>query len=408
MSSTSVTGPKQDSTPSTEPKTPLRVLVVEDDPFTLTIMQKRLTMGGYNLATATNGREGLELVETFKPDLIISDWMMPEMDGREFCARVKGSPLGASIYFILLTAKDRYEDKVSALDTGADEYLVKPCDGRELMARLRAAERILRLQRELSQSNNRLQSALKRINAELEATSLIQRRLLPQALPEVPGYSFAAHYQPSTECSGDFYDLLLLKDGKLGIAIGDVSGHGTPAMVAMAVTHMLLHLEAEQAPDPATLLFNLNNKMFAHLPTDQYVTVFYGILDPVTGHFVYSSAGHNPPLLADYKTGQFDFLRGCEGFPIKLIAPNMAYDNHELDLAPSQHLVLYTDGLPEALNEQSLPFGSEGLVASIQQTEDRSPRGIMEKVLADLNQFMKGQQLEDDLSMLVISRIQAG
>jgi len=325
----------------------LRVLIVEDDPFTLTILHKRLSMGGYTVATATNGREGLAQVEEFKPDLIISDWMMPELDGREFCARVKKDDNGRSIYFILLTAKDKHEDKVLALDTGADEYLVKPCDGQELMARLRAAERILRLQQNFSLSNERLQAALERINAELEASSKIQRCLLPKDLPKIDGYGFAAHYQPSTECSGDFYEVFPLQGGLLGIAIGDVSGHGAPSMVMMALTHTLLHQEALHSLDPARVLFNLNNQMCTYLPTDQYVTVFYGILDPASGLLTYSSAGHNPPLKIDYGRQQFEFLSGCEGFPIKLIGPNMEYESSMIQIEPGQQLILYTDGLLE-------------------------------------------------------------
>ena len=384
---------------------PLRILIVEDDPFTLTIMQKRVTLGGYDVVTAVNGLLGLEQVEAFHPDLIISDWMMPEMDGQEFCERVKANTRGQSIYFILLTAKDKYEDKVSALDTGADEYLVKPCDGRELMARIRAAERILRLQKQLSRSNQDLQQALKRINAELEATSMIQRRLLPQSLPKVPGLDFAAHYQPSTECSGDFYDALALPDGRLALVIGDVSGHGTPAMVAMALIHMLVHQEAMISPDPATLLFNLNNKMCAFLPTDQYVTVFYGILDPTTGQLIYSSAGHNPPLKVDDETHQCEFLSGCEGFPIKLIGPGMTYENREIHLTSSQHLILYTDGLIEGFNPEGDEFGSAGVTQCLQKNWNHNPHKIIEMLLEDLHQFINGHPLEDDLSLFIVSLV---
>jgi sigma-B regulation protein RsbU (phosphoserine phosphatase) len=237
---------------------PVRVLIVEDDPFTLTILKKRLAKAKYIVETATNGREGLEKADIFHPELILSDWMMPEMDGCEFCARIKRreqNGVNATIYFILLTAKGEDGDKVKALDTGVDEYLVKPCDGEELMARLRAAERIIRLRQTLSQRNHELQQAIGRINKELQATSEIQRNMLPQQLPEIPEYQFGAYYQPSTECSGDFYDVLELGDGRLGITIGDVSGHGAPAMVAMSMSRMLLRMESSQTDDPATLLF---------------------------------------------------------------------------------------------------------------------------------------------------------
>jgi serine phosphatase RsbU (regulator of sigma subunit) len=386
------------------PAAPLRVLIAEDDPFTLTILQKRIAIGGYNVATATNGAQGLRMVEEFKPDLILSDWMMPELDGREFCRQIKDNPATRSIYFILLTARDKHEDKISALDTGADEYLIKPCDGQELMARLRAAERILRLQQELSASNGKLQQALHRINLELEATSRIQRAMLPQHLPVIDGYSFAAHYQPSTECSGDFYDLIPLPDGQLGVVIGDVSGHGAPAMVTMALTHLLLQQEAPRRSSPADLLAAINNQMCAHLATEQYLTMFYGILNLYTGELVYSSSGHNPPLQIDYSRPTFDFLDGCAGFPIKLIGPDMVYDNQKITIEHGQHLLLYTDGLLEAINPSDELYGQAGLLRSLGQCVDHHPAGMVKTVLADLNHYLQGQMPEDDLSLLIIHR----
>jgi sigma-B regulation protein RsbU (phosphoserine phosphatase) len=270
---------------------------------------------------------------------------------------------------------------------------------------MRRSTRTLRLQNELSLSNDRLQRALNRINAELEATGEIQRRLLPLALPSVQGYCFAAHYQPSTECSGDFYDVLPLPDGRLGIAIGDVSGHGTPSMVAMAVTHMLMHVEDKQIMmNPEEMLFHLNNKMSNHLPTDQYATLFYGVLDPASGRLVYSSAGHNPPLLADFSRMKYDFLPGCEGFPIKLIGPNMKYGNSEIELAPGQQLILYTDGLIEARNDQGVLFGPEGLVESVSRVQSTSPQRMLDWILSDLTVHLKTRQLEDDLSLLIVGR----
>jgi sigma-B regulation protein RsbU (phosphoserine phosphatase) len=382
----------------------LRVLLVEDDPFTLRILHKRLQAGGYQIETATNGCEALDKADVFKPQLILSDWMMPEMDGVELCAQIRKRPGGKSIYFILLTARDKNEDKVSAFDTGADEYLVKPCDGKELMARLRAADRLLRLQTELARSNGELQKAYRRINDEMQATSHIQRSMLPQSLPEVPGYRFAAHYQPSTECSGDFYDLLALEEGRLGIVIGDVSGHGAPAMVAMALTRMLVRMEASRAADPAALLFRVNNLLFEYLPTGQYATMFYGVLDPATGELVYSSAGHNPPLCVDRLGRAAEYLTGCEGFPLKLVGSNMPYETSRLRLAPQQQLILYTDGLVETFNMENEPYGAENLTAMAMRLIDEAPMPLIHSILKDLDQFRGAHPFDDDLSLLIVSR----
>lgn len=382
----------------------LRVLIIEDDAFTLTILKKRLLQGGYEVRTATNGVEGWEVYEAFKPHLVLSDWMMPEMDGRELCRKIKQNPNGHPVYFILLTARDKHDDIVTALDTGADEYLVKPCEGTELMARMRAAERILRLQRELTHSNRHLQRAMKRINQELQASSEIQRSLLPQGLPQREGYAFAAHYQPSYECSGDFYDLLPLEDGRLCLTIGDVSGHGTPAMVAMAVTHTLLHQEIRRFSDPAGLLARINTLMFQRLPTGQYATMFVGVLEPETGRLIYSSAGHNPPLQVDHADRRATFLPNCEGFPIKLVDPEADYQNYECRIEPGQSLVMYTDGILDGVNPESDRFGAERLKQLLEEIPCQDPRQIIELMMTRLKLFMKGGDLADDLSILAVCR----
>src|SRR5262249_9735630 len=123
----------------------IRILIVEDDPFFQRVLLKRLTAEGYQVQTASDGREGMKAIVSFEPDLVISDWMMPQVDGLELCQSVKTGLLEAAPYFILLTAKGEISDKLLALDTGADDYLVKPCDQGELMARVRAGLRIVLL-----------------------------------------------------------------------------------------------------------------------------------------------------------------------------------------------------------------------------------------------------------------------
>ena len=134
----------------------VRILVVEDDPFFQRVLQKRLTMEGYQVFVASDGREGMKSIVACEPDLVISDWMMPEVDGLELCQSVKTGLREAAPYFILLTARGEINDKLLALETGADDYLVKPCDQGELMARIRAGLRIVSLTQDLRRSANDL------------------------------------------------------------------------------------------------------------------------------------------------------------------------------------------------------------------------------------------------------------
>lgn len=155
------------------PNAEIKVLVVEDDPFFQRVLQKRLQVEGYQVMAAGDGRDGMKAIVTFEPDLVISDWMMPEVDGLELCQSVKTGLREAAPYFILLTAKGELSDKLLGLETGADDYLVKPCDQAELMARVRAGLRIVLLTQDLRRAAEELRLA----QAELEAV-----RAMPPAL----------------------------------------------------------------------------------------------------------------------------------------------------------------------------------------------------------------------------------
>lgn len=149
-----------------KPVSEVKILIVEDDPFFLRILHRRITSEGYQALTATDGREGMKAIVTHEPDVVISDWMMPEVDGLELCQSVKTGLREASPYFILLTAKGEITDKLLGLQTGADDYMTKPCDQNELMARVRAGVRIVSLTQEL----RRAVADLKVANAALEAS----------------------------------------------------------------------------------------------------------------------------------------------------------------------------------------------------------------------------------------------
>ena len=146
-----------------KPTSEVRILIVEDDPFFMRVLHRRIATEGYQVMTAADGREGMKAIVTFEPDLVVSDWMMPEVDGLELCQSVKTGLRDAAPYFILLTAKGEISEKLLGLQTGADDYLTKPCDHGELMARVRAGVRIVSLTQEL----RRTVADLKVTNAEL-------------------------------------------------------------------------------------------------------------------------------------------------------------------------------------------------------------------------------------------------
>jgi DNA-binding response OmpR family regulator len=175
----------------------IKVLVVEDDPFFQRVLVKRILAEGYQVFTAADGREGMKAIVSFEPDLVISDWMMPEVDGLELCQSVKTGLREVAPYFILLTAKGEISNKLLALDTGADDYLVKPCDQGELMARVRAGLRIVLLTQDLRATVEELHVA----NAELESARAEVERLSRETLP------ICAFCRRVRDSDGDWYTL---------------------------------------------------------------------------------------------------------------------------------------------------------------------------------------------------------
>jgi phosphoserine phosphatase RsbU/P len=175
----------------------IKVLVVEDDPFFQRVLSKRLQAEGYQVFCAGDGREGMKAIVSFEPDLVISDWMMPEVDGLELCQSVKTGLKEAAPYFILLTAKGEISNKLLALDTGADDYLVKPCDQGELMARVRAGLRIVILAQELRAAVEELHVA----NAELQSARSEVERLNHELLP------ICAFCRKVRDADGNWYTL---------------------------------------------------------------------------------------------------------------------------------------------------------------------------------------------------------
>jgi sigma-B regulation protein RsbU (phosphoserine phosphatase) len=158
-----------------KPAAEIRILVVEDDPFFQRVLTKRLEVEGYQVQTASDGREGMKAIVSFEPDLVLSDWMMPQVDGLELCQSVKTGLREAAPYFILLTARGEINDKLLGLETGADDYLVKPCDQGELMARVRAGLRIVLLTKDLRKSALERQDAdgeLARLREQLAARDI--------------------------------------------------------------------------------------------------------------------------------------------------------------------------------------------------------------------------------------------
>jgi sigma-B regulation protein RsbU (phosphoserine phosphatase) len=246
-----------------------------------------------------------------------------------------------------------------------------------------------------------LKQAYKMVEHELKVVADIQRSLLPQVLPTIPNLELAAYYRTSRWAGGDYYDFFPLPDGRWGILIADVSGHGTPAAVMMAITHSLAHSLPGPADPPAALLGYVNRQLSEHytVANEVFVTAFYGIYDPVQRTLTFSCAGHNPPRLKRCGGGSVYALEEVGGPPLGLFE-DLTYDQTTLELRPGDVLAFYTDGITEAMDAQSAQFGVDRLDDVLGRC-GLDAKAMVATVIDAVNQFTGDQPPEDDQTLLV-------
>jgi sigma-B regulation protein RsbU (phosphoserine phosphatase) len=247
-----------------------------------------------------------------------------------------------------------------------------------------------------------LKEAYAVVERELKIVADLQRSLLPKRLPKVPGLDLAAHYQTSRWAGGDYYDVFALPDDRWGLLIADVSGHGTPAAVMMAVTHSIAHTYPGDPEEPAALLAFINHHLATRYTSDfeTFVTAFYGIYDPVRRTLTYASAGHNPPRLKRCADGSVLALDGVGNLPLGVL-DGMSYDQTTLELQPGDQVVFYTDGITEATAPDGRSmFGPERLDEALANCY-LDAEGLIQAVLDAVDRFTAGAPAADDRTLLV-------
>jgi serine phosphatase RsbU (regulator of sigma subunit) len=232
---------------------------------------------------------------------------------------------------------------------------------------------------------------------ELRVAQLIQQQFLPRRLPTLLGWTFAAHYQPAREVGGDFYDVTALPGGLIGLAVGDVAGKGIPAALLMATTHSVLRAEAHRLISPGAVLARVNAQLVHEMPPGMFVTCFYLVLDPLNGRLRYANAGHCLPYQRTH-TGVVE-LR-ARGMPLGLMS-GMVYEEHDTRLAPGDTLLLHSDGLAEAHNEDGEMFGFPRLQRLVAHHQAGEP--LIASLLAELDQFISCEH-DDDITLLTLTR----
>lgn len=237
-----------------------------------------------------------------------------------------------------------------------------------------------------------------RMDQEMRLARLIQQTLLPQAPPDMPGWKLALHYQPARAVGGDFYDFFPLPDGRIVIAIGDVTDKGVPAALVMASTRAILRGSARRMLPPSEALRRTNELLLPEIPKHMFVTCLYAILDPRTGVFQFANAGHNLPI--GCHNGSIRELRAT-GMPLGLME-DMDYEEQTAIIQPGECLLLYSDGLVEAHNPTGSLFGFDRLHRKMAAFK-RQDGTLVEYLMNDLKSFTgDGWEQEDDVTLMTL------
>jgi PAS domain S-box-containing protein len=255
--------------------------------------------------------------------------------------------------------------------------------------------------------------AHQKVERDLALAWEIQNGFLPDALPDVPGWQLAATLKPASETSGDFFDVISLPNGRVGLLVADVSDKGTAAALYMAVSCTLIRTFAvEYDKEPERALRAVHRRILADTKSDQFVTVFYGVLDPTTGTLTYCNAGHNSPYLfraASYggsaQQGALAEELDSTGPALGIRALNeMIWERRTVQLAPGDTLVLYSDGITEAQNLQRAFFDETRLLDVAQANVGRSAQTIQQAILAQVQEFVGDAPQMDDIALMVTVR----
>lgn len=376
---------------------PAQILVVDDNPNNLRLLSQILGERGHRLRAVTSGARALASAEIYPPDLILLDIRMPEMDGYEVCQKLKSSDKTQEVPVIFISALDEIQDKVKAFATGGVDYITKPFQVEEVVARVETHLAMRRLQKNLQEANRRMER-------EMALAARVQSSFMPKAIPRLPGWEIAVALAPAKTTSGDFYDVLRLPGERLGIVMADVMDKGVGAALFMAMSGTLLRTYTLEHPgEPERICHEVNQRILEYTEAKQFVTVFLGILDVQSGLLVYSNAGHNPPVLISGASASPPRLLGRTG-PALGILEEARWQQASMQLAPGDVLVLYTDGITEAESDGGGTFELERLVETACGSVRQPAEAIRDAILERVHRFTGGAALADDVALMVISQ----
>jgi sigma-B regulation protein RsbU (phosphoserine phosphatase) len=382
--------------PSNKAQPVEEILIVDDKPANLRLLSQMLADRGYIVRAVKSGTRALESIRATPPNLILLDIKMPGMDGYEVCRQLKELPEARSIPVIFISALNEIQNKVQGFNVGGVDYITKPFQYEEVIARVETHLALRRFQK-------RLQKANKRYEKELKLAGSLQANLIPKQAPAIPGFQLSFVLRSARETSGDFYDFFPLNSGHFGILVADVVDKGAAAALLMAFGRTLLRTLAEETPEnPDRVLSNVNQRMLSYTDSSHFLTVFYGILEPEKNEFVYSNAGHNPAIHLKAADGKMKMLKNT-GMPLGLF-DDQDWQQRKIQLDPGDLVVMYTDGVTDAQSPLNELYGMERFSKTLQENRKRPLAELEKLVIEDIDRFLDGAPQPDDMAMVILRK----
>lgn len=375
-----------------------KILVVDDAEFSRCLIQEIFSANGFkNITLVEDGEEAIEATKELEPDLVLLDLMMPKLDGFEYCKEVRKDPRFSDTPILVQSATTSPERITKAFKVGATDFVSKPINADEMIARSK-----VHLQNQFLLHDLKMYQS--RVKQELNDAKQMQKSTMPsdidiKDIEKKYNLNIAEHFETSSELGGDFWGMIPISKNALGIYSVDFSGHGVMAALNTFRLHTILK-EDNKIKSPAEFLFELNNKLVPLLSSGQFATMFFGIIDMDKNEIEYSSAGAPAPFLIK-ENGDVDILNAV-GVPLGVIK-SVDYDNQKADLNSGETIVLYSDALIETEDDDG-GFISEDEIKSIFKA---SASVSARKKLAALMQKFRAHSsnpIRDDLTINIFQR----
>ncbi len=384
---------------------PYRILVVDDEPdlepLVLQRMRRAIRSGRYEFVFAQNGVEALHtLGEDEEIDMVLSDINMPQMDGLALLSHMP--EVAPDVQAVIISAYGDMKNIRAAMNLGAFDFVTKPVDFEDLRITIERALTNLEAWRDAMSSRQRLIA----LENELDVASKMQQAILPTEFLNRPGFQMHGSMLPARLVGGDFFDVLYLNNGCIGLAIADVSDKGVPAALFMMASRTLLKAAALGLKPPREVLRDVNDLLYDDNDAMMFVTLLYAVYDPSTGELTYANGGHNSPLIV-HVDGSSTVLPGTSGIALGVMA-DMKYDQRTVSISPGDTIVFYTDGVTEAINEAGEEFGMERLQQVFASSPPKDSKAATEAVFNAVNDFAGSASQFDDITCLIFRRSETG